>query len=94
MKDFIKRLSSRKFLLTVAGCLTLYANQQYTEAAATLIIYVLAEGGKDIAFAYKGVDATVAEINKQKALITGNYVKPDGQVIPDDNADRAITPGY
>lgn len=44
MKDFLKRLTSRKFLLALAASLTFYANGQYTELAATVIAYLGAEG--------------------------------------------------
>lgn len=55
MKDFLNRLTSRKFLLAVAAGLTFYANGQYTELAATIIAYIAAEGSADALGRYSGV---------------------------------------
>lgn len=82
MKDFIKRLTSRKFLLTVAAAVNFYANKQYTEMALVVLAYLGVEGGSDIV-------ATYAQ-NK--------YVAPTKQLLAsdlgiDDDDDRTITPG-
>ncbi len=44
MKDFLVRLTSRKFLLAVGAVITLVANKQYTEAAAVVGAYLASEG--------------------------------------------------
>lgn len=53
LKDFITRLTSRKFLIALATMATLAANKQWTEFTAAGITYVVAEGGTDAARAYK-----------------------------------------
>lgn len=47
MSDLMTRLSSRKFLLTVGGVLTLSQSGKATEAVALAIAYILAEAGVD-----------------------------------------------
>lgn len=53
IKDFLTRLTSRKFLIAVGTMATLAANKQWTEFTAAGITYVIAEGGTDAARAYK-----------------------------------------
>jgi hypothetical protein len=53
IKDFITRLTSRKFLIALGTMATLAANKQWTEFTAAGITYVVAEGGTDAARAYK-----------------------------------------
>lgn len=87
MKDFIKRLSSRKFLLAVAACLTFYANKQYTEMAATAVAYIAAEGGADTVARFQ------AERTKQaQAFSTAD---PDAAAgFPSTTTDRGtLVPG-
>lgn len=63
MKDFINRLSSRKFLLAVATMATLAANKQWPEFTAAALTYVLAEGGTDAARAYKDAKQAIAGVS-------------------------------
>lgn len=82
MKDFFKRLTSRKFLLTVAACLTLAANKQYTEIIYVVIAYVLAEMGVDIARA-KSTEATVTTGQPANIFtpVDDDTIEPDKSVI-------------
>lgn len=90
MKDFIKRLTSRKFLLTVAAALTLYANKQYTELAAVVLGYIGVEG-------YGDAQARVA--TEKTAQVKAGFDSfhqtgdPDDIVDGADGTDRVITPG-
>lgn len=47
MKDFLKRLTSRKFLLAIAAFITAIANGEITAAVAVAIGYIGAEGYVD-----------------------------------------------
>ncbi len=47
MKDFIKSLFTRKFLLALGTTLVLVANGAYTEAVAVVIGYLGVEGAAD-----------------------------------------------
>lgn len=47
MKDFLQRISSRKFLLAVAGLITLAANHQWPLFVTTLLGYAGVEGTAD-----------------------------------------------
>jgi hypothetical protein len=62
MKDFIKRLSSRKFLLAVAAMITAAANQQWHVFAATAFAYLGSEGLGDAVGRFS--DAKYAQIAK------------------------------
>jgi hypothetical protein len=53
MTEFIKRLTSRKFLLAVAAFLTAIANGEILAACAVAIGYIGVEGAKDYADAGK-----------------------------------------
>lgn len=44
---FLGRMTSRKFLLTVALCLIFVANMQYAEAVALAVAFITAEGAGD-----------------------------------------------
>ena len=88
MKDFLKRLTSRKFLLTVAAALTFYANGQYTELAGTVITYLLAEGGADVVGSYANNKYAVpAKLDQQTQLIGS------GDLLLDDTQPKVIRPG-
>lgn len=87
MKDLLKRLTSRKFLLTVAAGLTFYANGQYTELAATIIAYLTAEGGADIAQRYqaertKQANAVLEDTKIQYGDLPGTISPDRGNVVP------------
>lgn len=87
MKDFIKRLSSRKFLLTVAAGITFYANQQYAELAATIITYLFAEGSSDVVASYaQNKYAIPAKVEQQTQLINSGDLELD-------TTPKVIVPG-
>lgn len=48
MKQFLQTLLSRKFLLAVAGLITLVANKQYPEAVTVVLGYLGVEGAADV----------------------------------------------
>ena len=48
MKDFIKRLSSRKFLLAVAAFATAAANGEWGVALGAVLGYLGVEGAADV----------------------------------------------
>jgi len=47
MKEFLRSLLTRKFLLALGTTLVLVANGQYTEAVAVVIGYLGVEGAAD-----------------------------------------------
>ncbi len=47
MKEFIRSLFTRKFLLALGTTLVFVANGQYTEAVAVVIAYLGVEGAAD-----------------------------------------------
>lgn len=61
MKNFLVRLTSRKFLLAVASFCTFMANKQYTEAMGVVVAYVAAEGFSDTAQRYQAEKTKQAE---------------------------------
>lgn len=88
MKQFLKRLTSRKFLLAVAACLVFYANKEYTQLLATILTYIGVEGA---------IDVTQAR-NKPQAPITAGVVSdPNTLFLPTDDEDEpnkdVIQPG-
>lgn len=54
MKDFLLRLTSRKFLLALAGLIVLAANREWTLFVTTLLGYAGVEGASDVAKVVKG----------------------------------------
>lgn len=87
MKDFIKRLSSRKFLLAVAASLVFYTNKQYAELAATILAYLGVEGGADIVRGYANNKYAVpATIDQQTQLINSGDLELN-------NVPKVIVPG-
>ena len=87
ISDFIKRISSRKFLLALSACLVFYANKQWTELATAVVGYLAAEGFADTAERYQA----------QKTKATQNVLKAtelELGMFPDAGTDRGdITPG-
>ena len=79
LANFIKRLTSRKFLLTLGTGLTLYANGQYNELAALVAAYLFVEGAGDAAERYSKPKAAGAEAELQatKLQILGADALPD-----------------
>lgn len=54
MKEVLGRFSSRKFLLTVAGVVLVFAAPQHADVVVQLVaIFVGTEGAKDLAEAVK-----------------------------------------
>ncbi len=90
MKDFVKRLTSRKFLLTIAACITFYVNGQYTELAATLITYMIAQGSSDAVSEYSKGKQAVAEVKKETALVESGLAAAPDASYPSDNTAREI----
>ena len=62
LSGLIKRLTSRKFLLTLSAALVLVANQQWTELVALVSVYVGSEGLGDAAERYKAQDVKKADV--------------------------------
>lgn len=79
LAEFIKRLTSRKFLLTVAACITFYLNKQYTELAITVAGYLGVEGLGDAAERYATPKATAAadDLQNTKIQLLGADALPD-----------------
>jgi hypothetical protein len=48
MKGFLLRLTSRKFLLTLAGFITAVANEEWVAAVTIVLGYLGVEGANDI----------------------------------------------
>lgn len=48
MKEFIARLTSRKFLLALGGVITAIANEEWAAAVAIILGYIGVEGANDI----------------------------------------------
>lgn len=88
LANFIGRISSRKFLLTVAAGLTFYANGQYAELAATIITYITLEGGADVMGSYaRNKYAVPAQIEQTTQLkIAGEF--------DDEPTSKNIVPGF
>jgi hypothetical protein len=87
VQEFGKRLSSRKFLLTIAGIVLV---QLFPEQQGPIIIlvgtFVGAEGIRDVVQSYVNASTQVAAAKKDIALIeTGDY-----QV---DSGPKKIVPG-
>lgn len=49
MKDFLKSLLSRKFILALGTFLVFIANNQYSEALGVVLAYIGLEGAADVA---------------------------------------------
>ena len=49
MKDFLKSLLSRKFLLALGTFIVFVANGQYNEALGVVLAYIGLEGAADVA---------------------------------------------
>jgi hypothetical protein len=79
LTNLIKRLTSRKFLLTVAGGLTLAANGQWTELVALISVYIGTEGAGDVVDRFKTPEVTKAELKKEVTLIENGYQPSTGE---------------
>lgn len=66
MRALIRRFTSRKFLLSVAGLVTLALNGQWNEFTFVLLGYVGAEGGADLVERLKtGVSTLNTYVNSE-----------------------------
>lgn len=86
MKDFIKRLSSRKFLLTVGTACILVANQQWTELVVLISGYVGVEGLGDASARYQAEKTKQNQVDQTTAML-------EAGLVPDDVDKSSITPG-
>lgn len=87
MKDFLARLSSRKFLLAVAAALTFYVNRQYLELAITIATYLGVQGTSDVVQAYaKNRYIIPAKLEQQTQLINSGDLEFD-------TTPKVIVPG-
>lgn len=87
MKDFVKRLTSRKFLLAVGTALTAYANGDYKAAAAAIGLYIGVEGLADIVGVFaKYKYAEPAKVDQQTQLIQSGDLELDKE-------PKVIVPG-
>lgn len=86
-KDFLKRLTSRKFLLALGTALTAYANGDYTAALAAIGLYIGVEGLADIVGAFAKFKYQVpAQIDQQTQLINSGDLEID-------KTPKVIVPG-
>lgn len=69
LADFISRLTSRKFLLTLGTSFTLAANDQWTALVAALTAYLASEGGADVVGRLQSGKQKVAEIQQSISKI-------------------------
>lgn len=70
MNDFIKRLSSRKFLLTVGGIVAVTLFPEIPSEALYLVLtFIGVEGVADVVARYKATDVQVKDLEKQISLI-------------------------
>ncbi len=76
MKDFIKRLSSRKFLVTIAGIVgvTLYP-ERANDIIMLIGVYVGAEGAGDVVGRYQDGQVKRATIDQTTAGINAGVIE-------------------
>jgi hypothetical protein len=83
MKDFVSRLSSRKFLLAVASLITLYANKQWHMFAVTAAGYMAAEGAPDIVSRYSQGKVDLAKVSKEAQQLLSDLSR-------DEDVDKGV----
>lgn len=76
LKETLDRMLSRKFLLALAGAITLMANKEWAAMVTLLLGYIAAEGGADV------VDRL-----KNGAKVANRYINPESQ---NDEVDTSI----
>ena len=87
LKDFVKRLTSRKFLLAVGTALTAYANGDYKAALAAIGLYIGVEGLADIVAVFaKFKYLEPAKLDQQTQLINSGDLELG-------NEPKVIVPG-
>lgn len=79
MKDFLKRLTSRKFLAMVASVYLLYVNGQFNEMVAVVVAYLASEGAGDVVQRYQSEKAKFA--TEQYAALGDPYDDVDKSQI-------------
>jgi hypothetical protein len=87
MKDFIKRFTSRKFLVTVSAMLAAAADNQWHVFIIAALGYLGSEGLGDAVGRYS--DAKYQRVLKDARMLAADLTAPD-----DDEVDKTvITPG-
>lgn len=76
--DFIKRLSSRKFLLTIGGLAAITAFPEHTQAIVAIVLgYNGAEGFADVVERYQNGGVNKKKLEMQQARVEQGYVDDD-----------------
>lgn len=98
MKDFLKRLSSRKFLATAATAALLFYAKQYELGVATILGWILTEGSVDAVGSFQAGKQAIEKVKSDVHLIENDRAPVYG-TIPGassrgvDDTDRIIQPG-
>jgi hypothetical protein len=71
----LHKFTSRKFLLTLAAFITLIAEGAYTEAAAVVAAYGVAEAAVDVRALRTNVDAFLGEVDVKKSEIEADALR-------------------
>jgi hypothetical protein len=88
MKDFIARLSSRKFLITIALLVALTLFPDLPDGVVQLALaYLGIEGLTDVVSAYKRGNVDTAKVEKDIALIN------QGEIPAGSAGSNTIVPG-
>lgn len=77
MNEFIKRYTSRKLILTVAGALALYSAGAYSEVVILLLGYIGIQGGSDIVSKYNSKTLTASDIQ----AVTDDYDVDTSKIV-------------
>lgn len=89
LANLIRRMTSRKFLLTVSAALVLVANQQWPELAALILGYISVEGLGDATERFQAQKVKQAETNLEDTKIQFGVLGADPNAV--DRGD--IVPG-
>lgn len=89
ISNLIRRMTSRKFLLTVSGALVLVANEQWPELAALVLGYIGVEGLGDATERFQAQKVRQAETNLEDTKIQFGVLGADPNAV--DRGD--IVPG-
>lgn len=92
MKDFILRLTSRKFLVTIAGIVAVTLYPAHAQDIITLIItFVGAEGAADVVGRYSTEKTKQSNLSVRSDAINAGLIQPDAvdtsSVVPGVAAD-------
>lgn len=77
MKEFLRRLTSRKFLLAVAALLTLAANNEWHMFAVTAAGYMAAEGAPDVVTRYSQGKIDLAKVGREAQQLLTDLDPPE-----------------